>query len=547
MSKTWKLIRIMLKMQYSRAGKKNSETALLIVALLFLLPLAFVYISIVQNALTVFYEALEPLGQESLIIGILLIASHVILLFVSFISILNAFYFAEDIDSFIPFPLQPYQLLLAKSAGPLIYLYGAAGLFFLPVFFTYGTVSAAPFLYYIVGILLFLLLPLIPFAIAGTLLMFIMRFVNIAKNKERSKVIAGVASFIFIILINILVRLNADVDAIMQDAAMFIQEQDGLLQWITAFYPPAYFGTMALTAETVWNGVLSFFASIALHVAAVILFIWAGQLLYIKGVRGMNTANKSTFTGAKLAKNSSVTPVWLSYIRKELRIIFRTPTFLTQCVFMSLFAPIFLIVILFMDSSSGNIGGLLNELSGKHGLLLLFIGSLLIIGSNATSITGISREGKSWHANLFLPLNPKQILFSKVATAWIINLVTILLAVVLFIFVIKIDWTLFLVWLPLVLLSSWFSSALGTFLDFTQPKLNWTDEQEVFKSRMVGLIGLVIQLGIFGILVLLLWNLDFVEGILMTAFILFVLVATGIIVMHSIINKKIKQGQHQTI
>ncbi|RIU90630.1 putative ABC transporter permease subunit [Oceanobacillus picturae] len=547
MNKTWKLIRIMLKMQYSRVGKKNSQTILWIVALLFLLPMAFVYISIVRSALTAFYNVLEPLGQESLIVGILLLAVHIVLLLVSFITILNAFYFAEDIDSFIPFPVQPYQLLLAKSAGPMIYLYGTAALFFLPVFFIYGAVSAAPILYYIAGIITFVLLPIIPFTLAGIILMFIMRFVNIAKNKDRSKVIAGISSLVFIVLINVLIRLNTDVDAIMQNAAMFIQEQDGLLRWITAFYPPAYFGTMAMTASSLWNGFLSLIAGVVLHACALLIFMWVGQLLYIKGVLGMGTANKSTFSDEKLSRKTSVTPIWLSYIKKEMRIIFRTPTFLTQCVITSLFAPIFLIIILFMDSSSGNIGGFLDGLSGKHGLLILFLGSLLIVGSNATSISGISREGKSWHANLFLPLNPKQILLCKIATAWFINLIVIGLAVILFIFIIKIEWTLFLIWLPLVLLASWFSSALGTFLDFLQPKLNWTDEQEVFKSRLIGLIGIVVQLGIFGILVLLIWNLDFVNGIYMTAAILFVLVVIAIVVIHSLIHHKIKQGQHQTI
>ncbi len=537
----------MLKMQYSRVGKKNSETALLVIALLFLLPMAFVYISVVRNALTAFYNVLEPLGQESLIIGILLLTSHIILLFVSFITILSAFYFAEDIDSFIPFPLQPYQLILAKSAGPMIYLYGTAALFYLPVLFIYGGVSSASILFYIAGMMIFLLLPIIPFTIAGILLMFIMRFVNIAKNKDRSKVIAGISSFALIILLNVFIRLNTDVDVIMQDAAIFIREQDGLLRWITAFYPPAYFGTMTLTAITIWNGILSFFASIALHAGAIILFIWAGQLLYIKGVLGMGTANKSNFSDARLSKKTKVSPVWLSYIKKELRIIFRTPTFLTQCVVSSLFAPIFLIIILFMDSSSGNIGGLLDGVTGKHGLLILFLGSLLIVGTNATSISGISREGKSWHANLFLPLNPKQVLLSKIATAWIINLFTILLAVILFVFIIKLEWTLFLIWLPLALLASWFSSALGMYLDLLQPKLNWTDEQEVFKSRMIGLIGIIIQLGIFGIIVLLLWNLNIINGIYMTAAILYVLIIIGIGVMHSLMHHKIKQKQHQLI
>lgn len=185
--------------------------------------------------------------------------------------------------------------------------------------------------------------------------------------------------------------------------------------------------------------------------------------------------------------------------------------------------------------------------SEKESLLLMFIAVVFILATNATSISSISREGKSWEANLFLPLHPKQVFFSKIATAWAINLITILLFVVVFIMVLQIPAIIVLHWLVLTLGASWFTSALGTYLDFLSPKLNWTDEQEVFKARMTGLFSLLYTIGIFGVMVLFIWNMNNVQGLWMTSLVLLacLIIAAGIV--HKLLQRKINANEQQRL
>ncbi|WP_449354123.1 putative ABC transporter permease subunit [Virgibacillus natechei] len=546
MNKTWLVMKTMLKMQYSKAGKSSSQVWAFVIAALFLLPFLGFYIMFVNNMIGALYELLQPFGQESLILGILFLILHILLFFISIATVVSAFYFAEDIQSFIPFPLQPFQLLLGKAANPFLYLYFTAGAVFLPAFYFYGSVSEASILYYLFGVILFLLLPVIPFTIASILVMVVMRFVNIAKNKDRSKVLAGIFSLVFIIGINVLLRLNTNSEAITANFAAFIRERDDLLQLITFFYPPAFVSTLALT-ESTWLGVLSFAALIGISIGAFLLFIWMGQLLYLKGVLGIGTGNKKKISQKKVRKQMTMRPVWLSYILKELRIIFRTPTFLMQCVIQGLFGPVFILIILMLDSSNDSLAGFMRMFSEKENLLLLFIAVVFILATNATSISSISREGKNWEANLFLPLHPRQIFFSKIATAWTINVITIVLFLVVFIMILQIPAIIILHWLILSLITSWFTSTLGTYLDFLAPKLNWTDEQEVFKARMTGLFSLLYTVGIFGVMVLIIWNMDSIQGLWMTSLILLICLVIIVSIVHKLLQRKINANAQQRL
>ncbi|WP_019379331.1 hypothetical protein [Virgibacillus halodenitrificans] len=542
MNRTWLLMKTILKMHYSRAGKSNSQIGLLVVAALFLIPLVFFYLSSLREIINTLYDALNPLGQETVIIGLLFVVMHVLLFFMSFITVLSAFYFAEDIISFLPYPFHGYQLLLGKSAQPFIYLYITSAAIYLPAFVYYGNAASASFFYYIIGFILFILLPIIPFSIASILLMFVMRFVNITKNKERSKIIAGIASLSFIILINVVVRLNTNTEMMMQDVASYIQEKDGLLKLITSFYPPAYFSTMALAS----GGLLFFLGILILTGIAFLLFICLGQIWYIKGLLGTGNKKSHKKTTGTVSKHIKKRSVWLSYIRKELLVIFRTPTFLMNCVIQSLFAPVFLFIIFMLDSGT-SVTGMMDIFSTKEQLLVLFLASMFILGANATSYTSLSREGKDWNSNLFLPLQPKQIFYSKIAVAWIINLIPIGLILAACIFAFKLSFTLTFIWLIIVLLSSWFTSMLGTYLDLDNPKLNWTDEQEVFKTRMIGLIAVIIEIGLFGLLVLLVWNISFIQGLYLTSGILLILLVTAILIIDYLLKSKLKQNAHQRI
>ncbi|MUK88775.1 hypothetical protein GMD78_10260 [Ornithinibacillus sp. L9] len=546
MSKTWIVMKNMLKIHYSRAGNNNSQIILLSIAGIFLFPFLFFYLGLINNAVSGLYELLEPFGQSSVIIGLLFLLLTALLFIISFVLVISSFYFAEDINSFIPLPIQPYQILLGKATVPLLYLYVTTFAIYFPVLFYFGSNSNASIVYYLLGIILFVFLPFIPFVLAAIFVMFIMRFVNIAKNKDRSKVLGGIFVLLMIILLNVVVRLNANPDEMMENFAQFIQEKDGLLQMITAAYPPALIGSKALTVAG-WESLLYFLLMISISIGFIFLFIIVGQKLYLGGVLGINVGNKKNISSERLHKKLRKHPVWLSYLQKELRIIFRTPTFFMQCVVQSLFGPIFLVIILMMDSNFNSLSGTLDQFSYKQQILILFAATLFILSANATGISSISREGKSWHTNLFLPLDLKQVFLSKIAAGWTINLVSILLIAIGLIVVLDISWLLFSLWLALSFVASWFTSLMGTYLDFSHPKLHWTDEQEVFKARLIGFLALLFEFVPLGIIVVIIWNTPFVQGGIVTFVLLLLLMFIATALVHYLLQKKISNKDYQKI
>ncbi|MFC4024557.1 hypothetical protein ACFOUV_12190 [Oceanobacillus longus] len=546
MNKTWLLIKTMLKMQYSNAGQKNSRVWLYVLSLLFLVPLLFIYISFMNQLINTLYDGLQPYAQESLLLGILFLSIHILLFIMSFVTVLGAFYFAEDIQSYISLPFHPYQLLIGKAASPFLYLYVTTTFVYLPIFFSYGSASGGSLLYYVYGIILFQLIPIIPFTIASVLLMFMMRFVNVAKNKDRSKIIAGISSFLFIILINIFIRLNTDSNQMMNELTGFIQKQDGLLEIMTSYYPPAYLSARILSEAHTWLGLLFFALFLVLTTFSVLLFAWLGQLIYLKGVLGLSTGSKRKLSEEKINKKVRSRSVCAAYIIKELRIIFRTPTFLMQCIIQSLFGPIFIVVILMFDFGTGLSVEVLDVLTEKQMLLGLFLAAFLLISTNVTAFTSFSREGKTWHTNLFLPLDPKQIAFSKIAASWIINLLVLFLFLIGTLFV-SIPIEIVLIWLVLILTASWFTSSLGTYLDLMQPKLYWTDEQELFKGRFIGLIGFLMEAGIVGIITIILWSTDAIQNVYVTSVILFVSLLICIFIINKLLHRKFSENTFQQL
>ncbi len=62
-------------------------------------------------------------------------------------------------------------------------------------------------------------------------------------------------------------------------------------------------------------------------------------------------------------------------------------------------------------------------------------------------------------------------------------------------------------------------------IDLYSPKLNWTDEREVFKGRFIGIVPLALEATVFGVIILVLWNSGLegiwsVTGVLLTILIL---------------------------
>ncbi|MEK4305117.1 putative ABC transporter permease subunit [Oceanobacillus sp. FSL K6-0251] len=535
MRNTWTITKIMLRMQYSSAGKQSNTWIYIIVSLI-LIPFFIMLMQGIHSMVTHAYHMLAEVNQESMLLGLALLFIAAILFFLSFIMILSAFYFSDDITAYIPLPVHPYQLLVGKAANPLIYNYGIAALLFLPFLFMYGSISSAPILFYVYGFILFIIFPIIPFSLVAVILMFIMRYVNIAKNKDRSKIFMGIGSLLFVILVNVLVRLNMDDAAMLDTFTTYMQEQEGLLRMITIIFPPAYFGAGSLHFAADWSGLLFLLALLAVFILCVLLFIWAGQRFYLKGVRGMSSGSKGNLSAKASQKLTQQRSILKTYLLKEFKMIFRTPAFLMQCVIQALFFPVFITVILFLDMGN-DLAALVSAAPEKNLFLTLFMISIFLLSTNVTASTAISREGASIKLNLFLPIPFQHLINAKLYVAYLMSMLPFLLLIGVGIYV-NIPIHIFIGWIGITLLYNWLAVVINFFIDVYHPKLHWTDEQELFKGRFIPFFISLGQIALFGMITIILWNMNITNVYLIM---LILLLSTFIVtdIAHIYLRKKV--------
>ncbi|WP_193064754.1 putative ABC transporter permease subunit [Oceanobacillus oncorhynchi] len=535
MRNTWTITKIMLRMQYSSAGKQSNTWIYIIVSLI-LIPFFIMLMQGIHSMVTHAYHMLAEVNQESMLLGLALLFIAAILFFLSFIMILSAFYFSDDITAYIPLPVHPYQLLVGKAANPLIYNYGIAALLFLPFLFMYGSISSAPILFYVYGFILFIIFPIIPFSLVAVILMFIMRYVNIAKNKDRSKIFMGIGSLLFVILVNVLVRLNMDDAAMLDTFTTYMQEQEGLLRMITIIFPPAYFGAGSPHFAADWSGLLFLLALLAVFILCVLLFIWAGQRFYLKGVRGMSSGSKGNLSAKASQKLTQQRSILKTYLLKEFKMIFRTPAFLMQCVIQALFFPVFITVILFLDMGN-DLAALVSAAPEKNLFLTLFMISIFLLSTNVTASTAISREGASIKLNLFLPIPFQHLINAKLYVAYLMSMLPFLLLIGVGIYV-NIPIHIFIGWIGITLLYNWLAVVINFFIDVYHPKLHWTDEQELFKGRFIPFFISLGQIALFGMITIILWNMNITNVYLIM---LILLLSTFIVtdIAHIYLRKKV--------
>ncbi|WP_226576637.1 putative ABC transporter permease subunit [Halobacillus litoralis] len=532
MIKAWKLMRVMLKMQLSLAGKSSMEKASYLLFGLAMIPFGALILFFIQGLISNMYQALAPSGNESVILGLLFVMMTFFFCFVSIGTVLSSFYFAEDVESFIALPFQPYQILFGKSAVPFLSLYGLNSVLLLPSLIFYGLASNAGALYYIYAFVIWVLIPVIPFVFTSIVLMFIMRFANVSKNKDRTKVLVGLLGFVFAIGFNVLIRLDSGGEG--GELAQLVTEQNAMLQLVTKFFPPAFISSIALTEPAAFTGILYFLLMILLSVGAVIMFLTVGQQVYFKGVLGLSGGKRGTFKEKNVQKHIQEQPILYSLWKKELRIIFRTPTFFTQIVVQSLFLPVFLIILLIIDPSSPltGLGGQMEGMEDKKVILSMFGLTVVALGINPASFSSISRDGKSWFNHLYLPIPASKVLLSKLLVSFFMNVLSLVLLSIAALFILDIPFMMWVLWFILSLVMSWFASIAGLMIDLYNPKLNWTDEREVFKGRFVGLVPLAVEAVLFGVVLLFLWNMEAVQGAVNVSIILIALLILFIASAH---------------
>ena len=514
MSKFIALTKVLLKAGTGSHGNKKNKKQIKGILLGLILLIAFTPIAIeFGKFLSIAYDGLQSIGQEAVILAFGLSVVCVVIFFFGIFYAMGIFYFSMDVENLLPLPFKPWHIMGAKFAVVLIYEYLTELIFFMPTLMAYGIKSSAGVLYYTYGVIIFLLLPIIPLVIASIINMVIMRFTNIAKNKDRFRLIGGIIAMGAGIGLNIYVqRFTQDINQ-SQITEMFAEGNNSLVTLVTKIFPSTNIAVNSLINSVNIQGFINLTLFIVITVAALILFILLGEALYFKGVMGVSetTSKRKVLSNKELTKNTTQNSSLKVYLLKELKLLFRTPVYFMNCVLMNFLWPIFILVPLFVQKGdTGQIGEITEFLKQGNGTgiaLAIFFGFIVFAScSNGISCTSISREGENLYILKYIPMKYKEQLMAKVLSAVVLGMVGMGMISILGIALIKMPIDLVLLMIIVGTLGILFTSFIGIFIDLNFPKLHWDTEQRAVKQNLNVLISMVICLAIAGVTVFIIFK-----------------------------------------
>lgn len=515
MRKLKSLVLAMLKNTFSMVdqGKRKKSSKILLYGFALLMIVAFLPTLAMLHFLTVdAVDLLAPFQQTGVIVALLFNALALMIFFFGIFLIPAVFYFSRDIETLLALPLKPVDILLSKFVVTLIYEYLTLALFFIPVISGYARAVSPDILFYVYAFIVFLILPIIPLVLAGLIIMLIMWLIPFAKNRDFFNMISGGIALIFALWLNYALAGLATVtegDLI----NMLVEGNNSLIALFQSFIPNIPFAIAAVVNSDFVQ------LLIALAITAAIFggFLLLSQILYFRGVIGVNETSSSRrqLSSKDFSKSTRSQKAIVTYLLKELRLLFRTPIYMMNCVSINVLLPVLFIVMTAAFPEEEDLFALILSIPWDNVLAISLASAFgvafgLVMGSmNMVSATAISREGQQVYFMKVIPMEIMDQLHAKSLSGFLLSLLGLILTVIPAAFFLKAPWYILAIFSVMAMLGSLFINYLSIIVDVIHPKLVWETEQAAVKQNINFVFTMLPSFGLAYLLVWLALTFDF--------------------------------------
>lgn len=488
MKETLILTKILLKNSLNKNINKDKLNFKNILQKLFLL-FAILYIAGVMGFLSkTLIETLKKINQEEVFITLCLLISVIVALCKSILTSLNILYFSKDIEFLLPLPVSPIQIIFSKFNVMLISEYVMQIITFAIPFGVYGVITMQEPLFFMMTVLVFLALPVIPTLLGVLFTVILMRCTSVLKDKDIVQYLTVFVTFAIVIVMQIFMVKTSDMTDFM--FANKLLEVNGVARYISDYVFILKQGMLALTelgeVES-WKSIMYLFGeSVTAYVVVAILI----SKSYIKSATNI-VSGKSSKSIKKVNKLFMKSPR-RAYIEKEFKMLFRTPIFFLNTVLPILIFPVIMGIPIFNLFSSENpeqitalISSTTDNIQNTAGfaICLCIINFLYML--NYVSVTAISRDGENAIFMKYIPIELHKQCRYKAMPSIILNMYPLIIILIAMKLILKEINFIFIVELFIVgLLCNVFLSYGAILIDVLRPKLHWTSEYTVVKQNL---------------------------------------------------------------
>jgi ABC-2 type transport system permease protein len=442
------------------------------------------------------YDSFHTANQEGILLSLIFSLGSTISFFFGVYTIMNVFYFSEDIEVILPLPFKSSEIVFGKFAAALINMYIYTGMLILPLI-AYGIESRASIMYYLYGIIALVITPILPMIYASLICMVLMRFTNLSKHKDAFRMVSGCLSLILIVGFN---YFNSNMGKSMDSGEMLQKMSEGnnsLLNVMNSIFITDKLTAFGLLYNNSINGLLFIILSLLIGITAFLIYYFVGGKLYMKGIIGISEAyskRENILENGKAHKLTKKNSPIKALVIRDIKIIFRTPQFFINCVAMLLYMPAILGMGIFSNGQINHIKSLLStngtSLYGIAIVAAFIVGTTCVMGGGAGS-TALSREGRDFLVSKYIPVHYKTQLYSKIISSLCINQIgTIIVAIILIL--VGASPILFVLGVISSFAGIFFVTIFGMYIDYRSPKLNWENEKAMYKNNYMPLFIMLI-------------------------------------------------------
>ncbi len=502
MRKFLRLVLILLKNSYAplATGKRAKIKSIALIVLL-LFSFAPMSMALAMGVMKI-YVPLAAIGQEGVILALACGVASVLILFFGIFYVINVYYFSQDVETLLPLPLRPWQILAGKFSVTLIFEYLTQLFILAPVLIAFGIKSGAGVNYYLIALMIFLLLPIIPLLLASAISLLVMSIIPAGRYKDILRIWGGLIGLVAALGFNYFYQRLASIG---DKGQIFVALQSGgnsLVQFLGHIFP----GLKWLVAALLQQGALMGWGWVLLYItitfSLLTIFFAIAERLYFRTVlRGSGTyAARQKLDSQVIARGSRPLPPLWSLMLKEWRLLVRTPAYFMNCVIINFIWPVMLI---FMSvTSTGKGFSAMREWLAQQSLppdLVLLIGlavGLFISGTNATSASGISRDGAQFFIAKSIPIDYRLQLAAKMLVAFLLSTCGLLILLAMLSVWFKIP--------PMIVAIAFFGSLVGMLfgtgsgmlLDIHFPRLTWDNEYRAVKQNVGVMVNVFLGFGL---------------------------------------------------
>ena len=536
------LIGVIFKNTKRRDNKnKITKKEIFLNALSFII--VFLFLALIMGIISIYITIkLNEIEQTYAFINILLLLNFILLFAKSVFESLNVLYFSKDLKTLLRFPLKSKDILNAKLINMIISEYEMELIMLAIPMIIYGIFTKAQFLFYLYMIIILLILPVIPILITSFIISIIMRFTNSIKNKSKVMYLTIFLSIFILGIVTSLFSINSNLK--FSSFENMILTANGLSEQISDSF---------ILIKPIMNTLLNYNNIIGLQNLIIYIIesfvcykiiVFLMSKIYLKGAIGttINSSRGKEVFGEKLdLKDFKKKNKYITYLKKELKILSRTPIFLLQCIIMPIVYPILVFLIMASFIGFANSVGV-DALAEFYDRLLNVSGTAIFLSigqvfymMNFCSIIAISKESKNSIITKYVPIKLNKQFNIKISIGIILNMISgILVSIVYYICTKNILKTiiLFIVLNFINLICEKFK----ILIDLKRPQISWDNEYTMMKQNTNVLYELFYTLIVIGILMII---SNFIKNILL--YLIFVLIL-GIII-NGVINEYVFKKQ----